>query len=144
MKLIMCFAALAVFFFGNLSIAQETIPQQERFLIFSGKVLEIGPSPGFGSGGVTAYQMVKYKVLAVCKGTYHEKEIIADHILLQADDLSDLKVGDKVCVGVMKTKDIDMRWNDNNLRKESDVVDMYYIVHDTFIRKCQCSGPDPK
>lgn len=110
-------------------------------LIFEGKVLAIGPSPGYGSGGVQAYQLVKYHINHLCEGDYDGAEIVVDHLLLDPDELKDLKIGDVACVGVTKSKDINSRWNDGQLRYESDKVDAYYIALDTFIRNCRCRRP---
>lgn len=111
---------------------------KDQLVIFHGKVLEIGPSPGYGSGGVHAYQLVKYRVNNVCEGEYGHREIIVDHLLLDPDELMGLKVGDKVCVGVTKVKEMSSRWNDEQLRHNSDQVSHFYVAHDVLIRNCQC------
>jgi hypothetical protein len=112
---------------------------KDPHMIFQGKVLEIGPSPGYGSGGVQAYQLVKYRVNNVCEGEYEHREIIVDHLLLDPDELKGLKVGDKVCIGVTKIKEMSSRWNDDQLRHSSDQVSYFYVAHDVLIRNCQCS-----
>lgn len=109
-------------------------------MIFSGEVIEIGPSPGFGSGGVRAYQLVKYRVLDVCEGSFQGKEIIADHLILDPRELDNLKIGQRVCIGAKKAKKIAPRYDDEKIRKSTDHVEIFYIVHDIFIRHCQCSS----
>lgn len=121
-------------------LSQRLNLPRER-LIFEGRILAIGPSPGYGSGGVQAYQLVRYHVNHVCDGSYDGKEILVDHLLLDPDELKELRVGDVVCVGVTKSKDMNSRWNDGQLRRESDKVDAYFVALDTFIRNCRCSRP---
>ena len=111
----------------------------DNHMIFSGEVIEIGPSPGFGSGGIRVYQLVKYRVLNVCEGSFQGQEIIADHLILDPKELDNLRIGQKVCVGVKKTTEIAPRYDDDKIRKATDQVDWFYIVHDIFIRNCQCS-----
>lgn len=114
---------------------------KDKRLVFEGTVLEIGPSPGYSSGTVQAFQLIKYRINNVCEGNYEGKEIVVDNLLLDADELKDLKVGEVNCVGVEKSKDIGSRWNDGVLRHESDKVDAYYVVLDVFIRNCRCERP---
>ena len=141
MKVII-YSLLAVISFSGSTISAAESDKGNQ-LIFEGQVLAIGPSPGYGSGGVQAYQLVKYRVIHVCKGKYSENEILVDHLLLDPDELKDLKVGDNVCVGVTKKKDMSSRWNDDVLRHVSDKVDVYYVALEVFIRNCRCSRPEP-
>lgn len=110
--------------------------ESDGHMIFSGEVIEIGPSPGFGSGGVRAYQLVKYRVLDVCEGSFKGQEIIADHLILDPRELGNLKIGQRACVGVKKTKEIAPRYDDEKIRKSTDHVETFHIVHDIFIRNC--------
>ena len=125
--------------FGAL-ITPGDVSKEER-LVFEGRILAIGPSPGYGSGGVQAYQLVKYRINHLCEGDYNGAEIVVDHLLLSADKLKDLKVGEVVCIGVTKSKDMSSRWNDGKLRHASDKVDTYYVELGTLIRNCRCRRP---
>ena len=71
--------------------------------MFEGTVLAIGPSPGYGSGGVQGYQLVRYQINHLCEGDSDGAEIVVDHLLLEGDELKDLKVGYVACVGVTKS-----------------------------------------
>jgi hypothetical protein len=141
MKTIKCFSILAAISVGLVMTSWESATCKDARLIFEGKVLEIGPSPGYGSGGVQAYQLVKYRINDICEGTYEGEEIIVDHLLLDPDELKDLRVGDRVCVGVTKVKKTSSRRNDGKLRHDTDKVDAYYVALDIFIRNCQCTRP---
>ena len=140
MKVIICISLLVITVSAS-PFARLGFVKGDR-LIFEGKVLAIGPSPGYGSGGVQAYQLVKYHVNHVCEGNYAESEILVDHLLLDPNELKDLKVGDNVCVGVTRAEEINSRWNDGALRHVSDKVKMYYVALDVFIRNCRCARPD--
>lgn len=133
---------IAILHTVSIVVVPQQTPPSDRHMIFSGEVVEVGPSPGFGSGGVTVYQLVKYRVLHVCKGTYRGKEIVADHLILDPTEFNNLRIGQKVCVGVTKANQITPRYNDDMIRKTSDAIETYYIVHDIFIRNCQCWPED--
>jgi hypothetical protein len=141
MKTIRWFSILAAISVSLIVASRGPAACKDDRIIFQGEVLEIGPSPGYGSGGVQAYQLVKYRVDNVCEGTYEAGEIIVDHLLLDPDELKDLRVGDTVCVGVVKVKKISSRWNDGKLRKDTDKVNAYYVALDVLIRNCQCQRP---
>jgi hypothetical protein len=99
----------------------------ESDLVFVGKVTRIGPLPGRDSGNVDAYQLVKYRIQHLCRGSYEGREIVVDHLLLRSDDLKDLRVGEVLCVAVTKSKSISLRYNADGIRAPSDVIDTFYI-----------------
>jgi hypothetical protein len=141
--------SLIVSFIGYQQNPLNPKPDKESCsLTFEGQVLEIGPAPTHGTGIVRAFQLVKYRVLHSCQGLhvrrrcqehFENKEIIVDHMLLSGDELKDLKIGDKVCVGVSKGKSKDSHFSDGVLRKESDEVETFYLALDVFIKNCQCT-----
>lgn len=96
-------------------------------LVFEGTILQIGPSPNRDSGSVDVYQLVKYRINHIYTGVYEDKEIVVDHLILRSDDLKHLKVGDNVCVAVYRSKTISLRYNDEELRKASDIIKTFYI-----------------
>jgi hypothetical protein len=57
-----------------------------------------------------------YRINHICEGDYDGTEIVVDNLLLNPDELKDLKIGDVACVGVAKVKDVNSRWNDGQLR----------------------------
>lgn len=139
MRLFFLFLVGVAPLFGTGSASPAPLFRSDSHIIFSGEVIEIGPSPGFGSGGVRAYQLVKYRVLDVCEGGFQGQEIIADHLILDPRELDTLRIGQRVCVGVKTTREIAPRYDDEKIRKSTDHVETFYIVHDIFIRNCQCS-----
>jgi len=138
MRLLFLFLVSVVPLLAIGSASPASLFESDGHMIFSGEVIEIGPSPGFGSGGVRAYQLVKYRVLDVCEGSFKGQEIIADHLILDPRELDNLKIGQRACVGVKKTREIAPRYDDEKIRKSTDHVETFYIVHDIFIRNCQC------
>ena len=139
MRTVICLIALSMTAAAAQGGGAQRQPKDAR-LIFSGEVLEVGPSPGYGSGGVQAFRLIKYRARQVCEGSFDGREIVVDHLILEADEFSDLKPGDMVCLGVSKSKTISIRRNDDRLRKYTDKVDLFYIAHDLLIRNCHCSG----
>ncbi|HEY0408344.1 MAG TPA: hypothetical protein VGC89_21595, partial [Pyrinomonadaceae bacterium] len=53
----------------------------EPDLVFVSKVTRTGPSPVRDSGNVDAYQLVKYRIQHLCRGSYESREIVVDHLL---------------------------------------------------------------
>jgi len=92
-------------------------------------VEKIGKSPGVSSGGYTFYQLVKYRVVEVCAGTYNQKEIVVDHLLVSGDEVKSLRVGDEVYLSLDVSKTIEMRFDEEGLRSPSENVETFYIGH---------------
>ena len=137
---IITYLSFLIFAVNLMAVPTSELSKRDR-LVIEGRIIAIGPSPGYGSGGVLAYQLVKYHVNHICEGDYKGEEILVDHLLSAADDLKDLKVGDTVCIGVTKSKQMTSLWIDGVLRHESDKAEAYYIALDVFIRNCRCSRP---
>lgn len=95
----------------------------------------VGKHPGATSGYHQIYQLAKYRVVAVCAGTYEQKEIVVDHLLVSGDELKSLRVGDKVYLTLGATKAIPMRFNEEGFRNSSESVDTFYIGHTPEIIK---------
>ena len=79
------------------------------------------------SGNVEVYQLVEYRVREVCAGSYEGEKIVVDHLVLGPDDLKGLKAGDQVRVAVSKSATIPLRYDDGEIRKTTDAVDVFYI-----------------
>ena len=88
----------------------------ENDLIFVGSVIDLGEPPSYWSGYFPAYQSVRYEVEQVLKGHWTEKQITADHVVVQnsktAEPGSDprlsskfFSVGTRIIVFAMKAKD---------------------------------------
>lgn len=139
MRLITLAIALITLCWNTVSVTADTAPREK--LIFEGVVMRIGPSPNYISGRRTAYQLVKYRVERVCSGSYNGTEIVVDHLILCQEQLRGLKVGDKVCVTVFKSKTVNPRYNAVGIRAESDPIDTFYIgggvSHNTQV-SCSC------
>ena len=105
---------------------QENPPDTQ--IVFQGTVLKLAPDPGTGSGSaLVVYQLARYRVDRVCRGSYSEKEITVDHLILSGKELEGVKVGDRLCVTVEKRPKVFNRWNSPGIREESDVVEMFYL-----------------
>lgn len=127
-------AKIIVLTFVVLGISVGSFPQQSTRsahetpdLIFEGTVLQIGPDSGRVSGRAAVYQLVKYRVNHVCHGSYSEKEIVVDHLILYRKQLSGIRVGDKVCVSVNKSSEIFVRNNVNGIRTPSEAITTFFI-----------------
>lgn len=110
--------------------------------MISGEVLEIGPPPGVNDR--FPFQLLKYRVLAVCEGNYEGKEVLVYH-MVKPEGLEDLKVGDKVCLGIDKSLVMDdaKAWIEEEPKKGEEAPNELatdYIALDIFIRRCQCSS----
>jgi hypothetical protein len=121
---------------------QSTRPARETpDLVFEGTVLQIGPDSGRVSGRAAFYQLVKYRVDRVCEGSYSEKEIVVDHLILYHKQLSGVRVGDKLCVAVNKSSEIFARNDVDGIRAPSDVITTFFIggqVRRTTAVPCAC------
>jgi hypothetical protein len=109
-------------------------------LIIEGTVLSMSP-PTPGSGVIAFYRLVKYKVNRVCKGRYSDSEIVVDHWVVTTKELEGVKIGDKVCFAVNRSKRILRRWNADGIRATSDLVPVFYIgnaVAPPSTEPCDC------
>ena len=113
-------------------VARQQIAPAKASLIISGEVIAVGEAPKSDS---FPFQLMKYRVRDVCQGEYDQKEIAIYHMVPSAG-LSDVKAGDKVCVGATKTFGMDEKKADNSAK----TPDMAYLSADIFIRRCQCSS----
>lgn len=108
-------------------------------LILEATVVQIGSPPMRDAGDVDVYQLVKYKVRRLCKGEYGSKEIVVDHLLTRHDQLKDLKVGKQVCLSVLRSKTIGLRYNAEGIRSPSEVPEAFFIAQDLKLSgKCPC------
>ena len=86
------------------------------------------------------YQLAKYRVIQVCAGTYSQKEIVVDHLLVSGDELKSLRIGDKVYLTLQPSKTIEMRFDEEGFRNSSENVGTFYIGHkpsDTKPTECK-------
>lgn len=137
------YTIVAIFLATPTVAGVEILRDKEYVLTFEGTVLQIGDSPDRDSGGVEAYQLVKYRISRVCNGRPVGREILVDHLILRSDDLKDLRVRDKVCLSVRRSKTISMRYDAEGLRKASDIVRVYYIggpVNQNQLAPCSCAN----
>jgi hypothetical protein len=117
--------------------SKQRPPQSE--LVLAATVERVGQNPGVSSGVLKIYQLAKYRVVGVCRGTYNEKEIVVDHLLVTGDELRSLHVGDKVYLTLQPSKTIEMRVNEEGLRSTSENVGTFYIGHQPDVAKpAQC------
>jgi hypothetical protein len=96
-------------------------------LVFKGTVVQIGTYPGFLTGSIVSYQLVKYKIIQVCSGNYSKSEIVVDHLILSGKELTCLKVGDEVYVEIKSNK-VFRRYNSNGIRNQSEKIDKFYVA----------------
>jgi hypothetical protein len=107
----------------------------DNALAFEGVVLRIGPDPGYLSGSIPAYQLVKYHIERVITGRYEGKEIVVDHLILTGKELEGIKVGARVRVIVRASEKIGLRVNAIGIRKASQVVKVFYIGEEANLSK---------
>lgn len=116
-------------------------PRDGPDLIFEGTVVQIGPSSSRVSGRSAVYQLVKYKVERVCKGSYSEEEIVVDHLILYHHQMKPLRVGEKFCVGAKIASEIFVRNDVKGIREPSDSVSVFFIggtVKAASTTSCSC------
>src|SRR5262245_42752544 len=121
MKIMICASLLIL-----VSSVLGKTPANET-LAFEGLVSQIGPDPGYLSGGLPAYQLVKYRIQRIVSGRYEGREIVVDHLILTGKELEGIKVGARVRVTVRASEKIDLRVNAKGIRKASQVVKVFYI-----------------
>ncbi|NLT32175.1 MAG: hypothetical protein GXX81_01905 [Acidobacteria bacterium] len=108
-------------------------------ICFEGKIEKMAP-PTFASGVVPAYRLVRYQVIRVLKGTYREREIVVDHLVMDVDELEKYHPGDIVCLCVEKVRQPLQRWNAKGIRDPDERVQWYFIDKD--LHKGNCKGPN--
>ena len=96
-------------------------------LVIAAIVEAIGKHPGATSVRFEIYQLAKYKVVTVCAGTYEQKEIVVDHLLISGDELMSLHAGDKVYLTLSTSKTLPTRSNEEGFRTPSQTVETFYI-----------------
>src|ERR1051326_6248112 len=104
----------------------KSSPKPDADLVIEGTVLQMSP-PTPASGVIAFYRLVKYRVDHVCKGRYSGSEIIVDHWIVTTKELDGVKVGDKVCFAVNKSKTIGRRVSFAGIRSPSEVVKIFYL-----------------
>jgi hypothetical protein len=100
-------------------------------LIISGEVLEVGDPP---KSNDFPFQLIRYRVADVCEGVYDQGEILVYH-MVSAKGMRDIKRGDKVCLGVIKSFGIESKKDG----RPPEGLATAYLDTDIFIRRCQCS-----
>ena len=124
-RLQLCILGLAVVFANTCRSRVE--PSDPNILVVDAIVERIGKNPGVGSGVFAVYQFAKYKVAKVCAGEYTRSEIVVDHVVMTAEELNNLRVGDRVRLSANKSKTIYLRNNEEGFRKVTHEVDEFYI-----------------
>lgn len=127
MKLISRITLAALLFAAGLSYETPALTAKRPRLVFAGTALRVGTPVNRDSGNVEVYQLVEYRVGEVCAGSYEGEKIVVDHLVLRPDDLKGLKVGDQVRVAASKSATIPLRYDDGEIRKTTDVVNVFYI-----------------
>ena len=120
---------MKIFCVGALILVSSVLGKApvDEALAFEGVVSRIGPDPGYLSGSLPAYQLVKYRIERIVTGRYEGKEIVVDHLILTGKELEGIKVGARVRVTVRASEKIDLRVNAKGIRKASQVVKVFYI-----------------
>src|SRR5690348_2598276 len=122
---------LAGFLFSISAFSTTCAPKPQTTqsqLVIAAIVEGIGKHPGVTSGYYKIYQLAKYKVVAVCEGTFEQKEIVVDHLLVSGDELASLHVNDKVYLTLSLAKTISLRSNQEGFRTASQTVETFYIA----------------
>lgn len=113
-------------------------PPQPNILVVDAIVERIGKNPGVGSGVMAVYQLAKYTIVKVCTGEYAQPEIVVDHLLLTAEELNDLRVGDRVRLHVRRSETIFRRNNEDGFRKATDEIGEFYISDKPSVLSSDC------
>ena len=115
-------------------------PTGAENLVFIGKDVRVAPGPLMDSGGVLSYRLALYQIEKVCTGTYQGRTIVVDHLLRSGTELMSLKTGDRLCVGVVKSKTIDFRYNVSGIREPNEKTRTFYIgVYGAGpVEQCEC------
>jgi ribosomal protein S17 len=116
----------------------KSLPKTD--IVFEGTVVQMAP-PVPVSGMVFSYRLVKYRVERVCKGHFSGTEMIVDHQILAGTELDGVKIGDRVCVAVTKSKSVAKRWDVEGIRSPSDIIKLFYIgggVAKAQTSSCSC------
>jgi hypothetical protein len=116
-----------IFAFGESMVGQISIKPSDEKILFEGRVLKIGEKNELMSGVFASYQLMEYKVVKVLKGNYADNKIVVDHLVLSGKELKGIKRGSKVCVEVIKTRNLPERMDDDIIRSSEDKVDWYYL-----------------
>lgn len=103
-------------------------------IVFKGSIVKIGPkvSP---SGDTVNYQLVKYKIDEIYKGTYKKDIIIVDHLILFGNELESFRANDEVIVVVNKTKKISLIQFAEGIREVNSKVKNFYIAKE-LMKNC--------
>lgn len=120
------YSIICIVFLVVTAKAEKVTKPPKTDIVFEGTILQMAP-PLPVSGMVFSYRLVKYRVERVCKGRYSSTEIIVDHQILAGTELDGVKVGDRVCVAVTKSKNVAKRWDIEGIRSPSDIVKLFYI-----------------
>ena len=127
---------LSVVQYNEVSVSSVNSEDRE-FLIFEGTVLSIGPSVP-PSGTSAWYRLAKYRIERVYYGHHDGAEMVVDHLSLTTHELDGIKVGDRVCVAVERSKEIFLRTNVSGIREEFEKVDFFYVGGEISAEKSQC------
>lgn len=125
MRLKLCILGLAIVFANT--CASGARPPESNILVVDAIVERIGQNPGVGSGVMAVYQLAKYTIVKVCAGEYAKPQIVVDHLLLTAEELNDLRVGDRVRLNMRRSKTIFTRNNEDGFREATDEIGEFYI-----------------
>ena len=129
---------IAGFLFLMTAISHKCDSKQQTSqseLVLAAVVENIGKNPGVSSGVYLIYQLAKYRVVEVCAGTYTQKEIVVDHLLITGDELKSLRIGDKVFLTVHPSKAIGLRFDEEGFRSPSDKIETFYLGDEPEIIK---------
>jgi hypothetical protein len=113
-------------------VAHQQIAPAKASLVISGEIIDVGEPPKSDS---FPFQLMKYRVRDVCQGEYDQKEIAIYHMVSTAG-LADVKAGDEICVGALKSFKIE----ENTTEDSSEKPETQYLSVDVFIRRCRCSS----
>lgn len=119
-----------------------TVSKPTDTFVFEGKLLKLGPDPGFVSGRVAAYRLAKYRVERICAGKHEGQEIIVDHPIFTGKEFEDIEIGDRVCLTIKVSDKVLVRNNAEEIRAPDETVNTFFIAEGlaTVSNTSKCCG----
>ncbi len=103
-------------------------------LMFEGTLEKLGADPGTVSGRLAIYRLAKYRVEKVCAGEYEHEEIVVDHLIFTGKEFGNIKIGERVCVKVKVSREINVRNNAEGIRTPNETVNIFYVASEAPVR----------
>lgn len=115
-------------------VAQQPSVTTTDKVVIDGVLEKLGPDLGITNGRFAAFRLAKYRVERICQGEYHEREIVVDHSIFTGHEFDGIKVNDRVCITVRRSKNINVRTNADGIRSPADAVTTFYISETDITR----------